>query len=458
MTHLVIGDDLALARIEEPALASRSRASIAAVKSSSVTASAPRRVASTAASFTRFARSAPENPGVNAAICSSSAFGASVTSRGREGSGARPILSGRSTSTCRSKRPARSSAGSRISGRLVAASRTRPVAGRSRPSREELVQRLLLLVVAAPAAWRRAQRPSASSSSRKMIAGAAAACSKRSRTRAAPRPTNISTNSGPRSRRTARPPPPRPRVRAGSYRCRAGREQHAFGHPAPEAPVPFRVLQKADDLELRFRLVDAGDVLEVDGVIDGSTRRDFSTQNTVAPPRPPERRIHTNSSADQVRRLRIRRDRHEQPGARRGGGGVRCVDPLAAGAASSGLLLADYRGCSVPRTTSWPWPREIQVAHGGPERSVDGRALRLDRAHVPHGPVPGERQAVQMTTVGWTGFMETRTPAPSPPGAAPRTPTIEAQHHDGRGTCARGGCSVRVRAWRVRSGVGQAMR
>ena len=38
----------------------------------------------------------------------------------------RPFLSGRSTSTWRSKRPARSSAGSRISGRLVAARMTRP--------------------------------------------------------------------------------------------------------------------------------------------------------------------------------------------------------------------------------------------------------------------------------------------------------------------------------------------
>ena len=45
----------------------------------------------------------------------------------------RPFLSGRSTSTCRSNRPARSSAGSRISGRLVAA-RITIATDRSNPS------------------------------------------------------------------------------------------------------------------------------------------------------------------------------------------------------------------------------------------------------------------------------------------------------------------------------------
>jgi hypothetical protein len=46
--------------------------SMAAVKSAKVTASAPRRVASSAASLTRLARSAPVKPGVSEATCSRS--------------------------------------------------------------------------------------------------------------------------------------------------------------------------------------------------------------------------------------------------------------------------------------------------------------------------------------------------------------------------------------------------
>ena len=58
------------------------------------------------------------------------------------------LLSGRSTRTCRSKRPARSNAGSRISGRFVAARRTRPL-DESKPSNSTSgwVQRLLFLVM-----------------------------------------------------------------------------------------------------------------------------------------------------------------------------------------------------------------------------------------------------------------------------------------------------------------------
>src|SRR5204862_423018 len=85
--------------------------STACVKSSCETASPPRRVARSAASLIRLARSAPENPGVSAATCSRSTPLARRTLRActcRIAS--RPRLSGRSTSTCRSKRPARSQA------------------------------------------------------------------------------------------------------------------------------------------------------------------------------------------------------------------------------------------------------------------------------------------------------------------------------------------------------------
>ena len=53
--------------------------SMPSLKSCSATAVAPRRVARSAASFTRFARSAPEKPGVSAAIFSGSTSAASVT-------------------------------------------------------------------------------------------------------------------------------------------------------------------------------------------------------------------------------------------------------------------------------------------------------------------------------------------------------------------------------------------
>ena len=109
----------------------------------------------------------------------------------------RPCRFGRSTMMRRSKRPARRSALSRISGRFVAARMTTPFE-ESKPSisasswfsvcsRSSLPPNLESLVL-----------PMASISSIKMIAGATfAACWKRSRTRLAPTPTNISTKSEP---------------------------------------------------------------------------------------------------------------------------------------------------------------------------------------------------------------------------------------------------------------------
>ena len=75
-----------------------------------------------AASLSRLARSAPENPGVPRATRSRSASGAKViflpwSSRISR----RPLSVGSSTTTWRSKRPGRSSAESSVSGRLVAA-------------------------------------------------------------------------------------------------------------------------------------------------------------------------------------------------------------------------------------------------------------------------------------------------------------------------------------------------
>ena len=111
----------------------------------------------------------------------------------------RPSLSGGGTVTRRSKRPGRSSAESRTSGRLVAPS-TITASPESKPS---ISVRIWLSVCSrsslpplngeAPPAR---ERPIASSSSMKMIAGCASlACLKRSRTREAPMPTIASTNS-----------------------------------------------------------------------------------------------------------------------------------------------------------------------------------------------------------------------------------------------------------------------
>ena len=85
------------------------------------------RAAQSAASLTRFSRSAPEKPGVPRAMTSRSTPGASgvflvCTAR----MPVRPRTSGRGTTMRRSKRPGRSSAGSRTSGRFVAAIRMTP--------------------------------------------------------------------------------------------------------------------------------------------------------------------------------------------------------------------------------------------------------------------------------------------------------------------------------------------
>src|SRR6266545_5710526 len=174
---------------------------MASSKSRISTASATRRAASSAASLTTLARSAPTMPGVRAAIVFNPTCGSSFTLRAwtlRMAS--RPCKSGRSTTTWRSNRPARNSAGSSTSGVLVAAIRITPF-DESKPSISanswlSVCSRSSLLISAPRPAER--DLPMASSSSMKIMQGAfSLACSNRSRTRAAPTPTNISTNSDP---------------------------------------------------------------------------------------------------------------------------------------------------------------------------------------------------------------------------------------------------------------------
>ena len=97
----------------------------------------------------------------------------------------------------RSKRPGRSRAGSRDSGRLVAARTTMPL-WLSKPSISE--SSWFRVCSRSSLELRELSRllPTASISSMKTMQGAFSfACLKRSRTLAAPRPTNISTNSEP---------------------------------------------------------------------------------------------------------------------------------------------------------------------------------------------------------------------------------------------------------------------
>ena len=138
-------------------------------------------------------------PGVDAASASRSTSSASGmrcvwTSRMRR----RPVRSGGCTATRRSKRPGRSSAGSRTSGRFVAPSTTTASVD-SKPSISvriwsSVCSRSSLAPLSAETPWR--ERPMASSSSMKMIDGAASlALLNRSRTRDAPTPTIASMNS-----------------------------------------------------------------------------------------------------------------------------------------------------------------------------------------------------------------------------------------------------------------------
>ena len=168
-------------------------------RSSWTTPLRPSRTARSAASFTMFARSAPEAPDVARAMAPKSIAPAILTflawSLRIE---VRPLRSGSSTGMRRSKRPGRKRAGSSVSGRLVAPSTTMPL-WLSKPSISvsswlSVCSRSSLLVK--PAVSRRL--PMVSISSMKTMQGAfSLACLNRSRTLAAPRPTNISTNSEP---------------------------------------------------------------------------------------------------------------------------------------------------------------------------------------------------------------------------------------------------------------------
>ena len=173
--------------------------SFARSNSSIVTSRLLPRAANSAASLTRFMRSAPENPGVPRAMSvglTSSEIGTLRMWTLRICS--RPRTSGSGTTTWRSKRPGRSRAGSSTSGRLVAAMTMTP----SLPSKPS-ISTSSWLSVCSRSSWPPPRpaprwRPTASISSMKTMQGACFfACSNMSRTREAPTPTNISTKSEP---------------------------------------------------------------------------------------------------------------------------------------------------------------------------------------------------------------------------------------------------------------------
>ena len=196
-------------------------------RSFSISSRWPRTVSS-AASLMTFARSAPVKPGVRLGepvevdVAGRAACSRACSSRMRR----RPSWSGCSTVTWRSKRPGRTSAGSRMSGRLVAPMTTRPD-WTSKPS----ISTSSWLSVCSrsseppppPPAPRR--RPAASSSSMKTIAGATVADPGEQVAHAgrADADERLDELGAARRRRTARPPRRRPRARAASCRSREGR-------------------------------------------------------------------------------------------------------------------------------------------------------------------------------------------------------------------------------------------
>ena len=175
--------------------------STASIKSCLPTDLCSLRAAISAASLHTFAMSAPEKPGVCLARKSTSKFLSNFSGRRcTPNISLRSCRSGSSTCICRSKRPARSSAASSTSARLVAARIItpelvpKPSISVSNWFRVDSRSSLPPLIIAfLPRA-----RPMASISSMNMMDGAFSfACRKRSRTRLAPTPTNISTKSLP---------------------------------------------------------------------------------------------------------------------------------------------------------------------------------------------------------------------------------------------------------------------
>ena len=173
--------------------------SLAFSKSNIATVDLPIRAAIKAASLTKLAKSAPENPGVPRAINRRSTSGPRGVLRACTFKiFSRPLISGFGTVTWRSNRPGRSNAGSSTSRRLVAARMITPSLA-SNPSISTNNWFNVCSRSSLPPPYPAPRfRPTASISSINTMQGAFfLACSNISRTRLAPTPTNISTKSDP---------------------------------------------------------------------------------------------------------------------------------------------------------------------------------------------------------------------------------------------------------------------
>mmetsp|Transcript_11925 Transcript_11925/g.32592 ORF Transcript_11925/g.32592 Transcript_11925/m.32592 type:complete len:313 (+) Transcript_11925:1308-2246(+) len=191
-----------------------------------------------AASFSRLARSAPAKPGVRRATSCRSTSSASFLLRACTCRIARrPFWSGTSTDTWRSNRPGRSRAGSRMSARLVAAMTMTPVL----PSKPSISVSSWFRVCSRsslpPPMPEPRARPTASISSTKIRQGAfSLAFLKRSRTRLAPTPTNISTNSEPEMEKKGTPASPAIALASRVFPVPGGpTSRHPLGMRAPTA-------------------------------------------------------------------------------------------------------------------------------------------------------------------------------------------------------------------------------
>ena len=267
---LVVGDDPLLVLVQHAArLHARDHPLERCVEVLVVDPLAPRRAAKIAASLQMFARSAPVSPLVCWATSPRSTSPSGLLRVCTPSTPSRPLTSGGATNIWRSKRPGRSSAGSSFSSRFDAAiTTTRPLRGEAVHLDQQLVERLVLLAGDVHAAAPADGVELVDEDDRRLVL--ARDREQPADARRAEAGEHLDERRGRLRRRTARRTRARPPSPAASCRCPAAR---AGGCPsAPSRPAPrncFGVAQELDDLlQLAARLVDAGDVLPADRLLE----------------------------------------------------------------------------------------------------------------------------------------------------------------------------------------------
>ena len=220
----------------------------------------------------------------------------------------------------------------------------------------------------------------------KMIAGAASlACWNRSRTREAPTPTIISTNSDADIWKNGTPASPAT-ARASSVLPVPGgaAQQHAARDAAAEREVLVGVLEEVDDLgQLLLGLVDAGDVLEGDLLLGAPRRggrasgRTTSARRRRRRPRPPAHDEHEQRDEQQRGA-----EAEDQAGSANDGPGVGRLGvdrhALVAAAASNSDELSANDGTWVEKSSSMAFSSSGRVLDRLLERALDRVAGRGD--------------------------------------------------------------------------------